>query len=166
MLLAGAGIMFCAIVRYFLAHGCGMQPPQFSSGDSPEGSSAAEGPRGRAWLLSPPPSSACSPTSFNTSWRVSRTSSSLPLSNASTVRLWRQVAADRVLFASLSSLCAPIKRVGRSSLIEGRLVGWSSALLRSGQSRGRTMNHSTNSAHRFSSSKRNVHRFQKKSPFV
>ena len=44
--------------------------------------------------------------------------------------------------------------------------GRSSALLRSGQSRGLTMNHSTNSVHRFSSSKRNVHRFQKKSPFV
>jgi hypothetical protein len=35
-----------------------------------------------------------------------------------------------------------------------------------GQSRGRTMNHSTNSAHRSSSSNRNVHRFQKKSSFV
>jgi hypothetical protein len=55
---------------------------------------------------------------------------------------------------------------GRSSPIEGRLAGRSYALLRSSQSRGRTMNHSTNSAHRFSSSKRNVHRFQKKSPLV
>lgn len=35
---------------------------------------------------------------------------------------------------------------------------------RGGQSRGLAMNHSTNSAHRSSSSKRSVHRFQKKSP--
>jgi hypothetical protein len=48
----------------------------------------------------------------------------------------------------------------RSSPIKGRLTGRPLGLPRGGQSCGRTMNHSTYSVHRFSSSKRNVHRFQ------
>jgi hypothetical protein len=54
----------------------------------------------------------------------------------------------------------------RSNPLEERLEGRSFTFLRSPQPRGLTMNHSTNSAHRSSSSKRNVHRFQKNSPFV
>ena len=49
--------------------------------------------------------------------------------------------------------------VGGRNLVESKSV-------REVQPRGLTMNHSTNSAQRSSSSKRNVQRFQKKSPFV
>ena len=74
-----------------------------------------------------------------------------------------------IIWVNHHAVMERIKNVNRPLLfspIEGRLAARSSTLLRSTQSRGRTMNHSTNSAHRFSSSKRNVHRFQKNSPFV
>jgi hypothetical protein len=60
------------------------------------------------------------------------------------------------------------RKEGRSVAARSRVASRAGRppFYRSTQSCGRTMNHSTNSVHRFSSSKRNVHRFQKKSPFA
>jgi hypothetical protein len=65
-----------------------------------------------------------------------------------------QVIAGQAFTGTLVRRCRPIEGPSHALLVRGD------------QSRGLTMNHSTNSAHRFSSSKRNVHRFQKKSPFA